>query len=403
MHIIVLEQYPSSRRGGQGIVLFEVCRLLAARGHRITLLYTQEDNLLSDYRKFSTLIKLNKFIVSRPQDVLNFLADIRNINQQLISEDSIILSNEVPNIPFGYLLSKSKNIPLLCYLHYTPEPSLWTAFCQSKGLQRWKTLIVGTLHRWQIYPAMTGVKRFIAVSQQTKSNWVDSKGSNLDKIIDVVHNGVDLDIYKPASGNISKETKVISYIGRLDKEKGLETLLRAFSLLLKGTNAQLLIAGKPVADNEDYQQSLILLSLDLGIEKFVKFLGHVSDTIDIYQKSDITVLPSQWPEPFGRVIIESMACGTPVIASSIGGIPEVLTGEFQDFLFAPGNETQLSNTLRKIIDWRNQQPELAHKCRQHIISKFSLLNTVDAVEKILINQINSPNISIKTEDKYGTT
>jgi glycosyltransferase involved in cell wall biosynthesis len=98
-----------------------------------------------------------------------------------------------------------------------------------------------------------------------------------------------------------------------------------------------------------------------------------------------------------------MACGTPVIASSIGGIPEVLTGEFQDFLFAPGNETQLSNTLRKIIDWRNQQPELAHKCRQHIISKFSLLNTVDAVEKILINQINSPNISIKTEDKYGTT
>ena len=414
MDIIVLEQYPSSRRGGQGIVLFEVCRVLAKRGHNISLLYTQEDNLLEQYQQFCTqVIKVSKFIISRPQDIANFFVDIAKIRKAIAtSENSIILCNEIPNVAFGSVLAASKNIPLIGYLHYTPDPPLWMIWSKNKGLQRLKSFLVGFLHKLQLNIAIKRVNRFIAVSQQTKLNWIDSSNYDLQNIIDIVYNGIDLETYKPTTDlsairkewQIPENIRIISYVGRLDKEKGLETLIKAFALLLKtGVECQLIIAGKPVSQDEDYQKSLEQLSIDLGIENYVKFIGHVSNPYSIYQMSDITVLPSRWAEPFGRVIIESMACGTPVVASRIGGIPEILTGEFEKLLFEPENELKLSKTLSKVIDWREKEPELSHKCRQHISSKFSLGKTVDGIEQVLENQIIAKILSSNTEDKYGTT
>jgi glycosyltransferase involved in cell wall biosynthesis len=396
MDIIVLEQYPSSRRGGQGIVLFEVCRVLAKRGHNISLLYTQEDNLLQQYEEFCTqVIKVNKFIISRPQDIFNFCVDITKIREKFAkTENSIILCNEIPNIPFASVLAASKNIPVIGYLHYTPDPPLSVIWSENKGLQRFKSLFVGFLHKLQLNIAIKQVKRFIAVSQQTKLNWVDSSNFDLENIIDVVYNGINLEAYQPTSDlsamrkewQIPENIRVISYVGRLDKEKGLETLIKAFALLLDtGVECQLIIAGKPVSQDEDYQKSLEQLSSDLEIENYVKFIGHVSNPCSIYQISDITVLPSRWAEPFGRVIIESMACGTPVVASRIGGIPEILTGEFEKLLFESENELELSKRLINLIHWRDKEPELSNKCRQHIASKFSLGKTVDGIEKVLEN------------------
>jgi glycosyltransferase involved in cell wall biosynthesis len=414
MDIIVLEQYPSSRRGGQGIVLFEVCRVLAKRGHNISLLYTQEDNLLEQYQQFcSQVIKVSKFIISRPQDISNFFVDIAKIRKEIATtENSVILCNEIPNIPFGWILTASKNIPLIGYLHYTPDLPLWTLWSNNKGLQGFKSLLVGFLHKLQSNIAIKQVNRFIAVSQQTKSNWVNSSNYDLENIIDVVYNGIDLEAYKPTTDfstirkewQIPENIKIISYVGRLDKEKGLETLIKAFALLLNNEiGCQLIIAGKPVSQDEDYQKSLERLSSDLGIENYVKFIGHVSNPCSIYQMSDITVLPSRWAEPFGRVIIESMACGTPVVASRIGGIPEILTGGFEKLLFEPENELELSKILSKVIHWRDKEPELSHKCIHHIFSKFSLGKTVDGIEKVLESQIIAKIANSNIEDKYGTT
>jgi len=92
-----------------------------------------------------------------------------------------------------------------------------------------------------------------------------------------------------------------------------------------------LIAGNQYCKGE-YQNSLEQLSKNLGIQECVKFLGHVTNTTSVYQISEVSVLPV-WSEPFGRTIIESMACGTPV-ASKTGGIPEILTGEFQNGLLS---------------------------------------------------------------------
>jgi len=177
-------------------------------------------------------------------------------------------------------------------------------------------------------------------------------------------------------------------VGRLDKSKGLETLIRAFYHVLKsGINAILLIAGKPYLENLNYQNYLEKNADELGLKTAIKFTGHLENPIWVYQISHVTVLPSLDSEPFGRSIIESMACGTPVIGSCTGGIPEILTGEFKVGLFEPGNEQDLSTVLNKVIKWRETDPTLSQRCRNHIVEHFNLDRTVNGVEQIMLNLV----------------
>jgi glycosyltransferase involved in cell wall biosynthesis len=380
MHIIVLEQEPSSRRGGQEVVLLDFCRGLSQRGHSISLVHTTEGNLLKQYQDFcSHVVKVNRLTVYRKPYIFSFLADIFQTNWKIpTSKDSIVLSNQYQDSLFGRTLAISKNLPFVCYLHIPPPK-----------------LPPNTFVEWQWNIGLKGVKQFIAVSNQTKLDWVES-GFKEDKI-EVVYNGIDLEVYKPSrefsltrkEWNIPEESLVISYVGRLDREKGLEILIKGFALLTKSApSIRLLIAGKTVLEGEEYKKSLEQLVSDLGIEKDVSFLGHVSNTTSLYQVSDVTVLASRWSEPFPRAIIESMACGTPVVASRTGGIPEFLTGEFQNGLFEPGNERDLADTLSQTMNWRNRDQGLGNRCREHVFSKFTLEKMVDGIEKVLLRVIN---------------
>lgn len=379
MHIIVLEQEPSSRRGGQEVVLLDVCHGLSQRGHSISLLYTIEGNLLSKYREFCThVVNVHRFTVYRKPYIFSFLADILKTNWKIPTskEGSIVLSNQYQDSLFGRILASSKNIPFVCYLHI-PPPKTPSTFVE-----------------WQWSLGLKGVKQFVAVSSQTKLDWVNSTFK--EETIDVVYNGIDLEVYKPSENfslirkekDIPEDMRVISYVGRLDREKGLETLIKAFALVVKSNaNVRLLIAGKPLLQGEEYKKSLERLVTDLELEMYVSFLGHVSNTTSIYQVSDITVLASRWSEPFPRAIIESMACGTPVVASRTGGIPEFLTGEFQCGLFEPENERALSDALSQIMDWREKDTLLGQRCREHVLANFSLDKMVDGIEKVLLRVV----------------
>lgn len=372
MHVIALETDPSSLRGGQELFLLEACRGLSRRGHSVSLLYVTAGNLLQEYQKFCTYtLKVDSFSLdrSRIKRVFNFLADIW---QTKTNKSSVVFSNRYHDVLFASLLAKTKNIPHASFLQLPPL---------EHGFPR--PLAIG----------LKGVTRFIALSNQTKLDWVKS-GFDAEKI-DIVHGGTNPDLFKPTSDfsltrkewNIPQDTRVISYIGRLDREKGLETIIKAFASLRNGDNTKLFIAGKPLSQGEEYKKSLEQLAINLGIQADTNFLGHVANPTSVYQVSDVTVLPSLWSEPFGRTNIESMACGTPVVASRIGGITEILTGEFQAGLFEPGNEQDLADTLSRIIHWRDKDPGLGKRCRDHILSNYTLDKMVDGIEKVLLRVV----------------
>ena len=366
MHIIATVRQPSNKLGGIEKGLLDTLQGLHHRGHTITLVYCRTGDQLESYRKFcEQTVQVNSFRVNP-----RFLPDVLKIP---ISADSIIYCNEYAELFFSFVLSAVRRLPLVAHEHLP-------ASTEHNPLSLWKQALT-----------LAHVDRHIAVSEAVKQDWVEVLGVK-PELFDIVHNGIDFSRFNPSSNSttsketfgISETTPLVTYVGRLEEYKGLDYLIRGFHLLLQSGNpAKLLIAGKSVVCGEAYEQHLRDLVKQLDIADHVIFTGHVLNPQSIYCISDVVVLPSLWLEAFGRVVVEAMACEVPVIASRVGGIPEIFTGAFQPYLFEPGAEYSLFHALKQVIDWRQQQPELGKQFREHALQKFSLEQMLDGVETVL--------------------
>jgi glycosyltransferase involved in cell wall biosynthesis len=112
-------------------------------------------------------------------------------------------------------------------------------------------------------------------------------------------------------------------------------------------------------------------------------VGKRSDVVPLYHAADVVALPSVFPEPFGRVLVEGMACGRPAVGSAVGGIPEILTGEHTEGVVPPGDPAALAAALGRLRGWQDRDPGLAARCRAHVERSFTLERAVEGVEAVL--------------------
>jgi glycosyltransferase involved in cell wall biosynthesis len=153
----------------------------------------------------------------------------------------------------------------------------------------------------------------------------------------VVYSGIERSQFWPAPGDRPWSDRLL-YVGRFDPRKGIETVLRAMPYLPATTT--LVICGLGGADERD---RLVRLSQELGLGDRVVFDSAPRDELVArYQAADVFVFPSEWPEPFGLVPVEAMACGTPVVATGLGGSGEFLTDHENCLLFAAGDPLSLA-------------------------------------------------------------
>ena len=160
----------------------------------------------------------------------------------------------------------------------------------------------------------------------------------------------------------------------------MEVLLEAWRLLgLAPDEARLLVVGSAVTgpDPERYVAELTALA-----DEHVQFVPAQRDVIPPLHAADVVVVPSTWNEPFGRVIVEAMSTGRPVIASRVGGIPEILTGPLERFLFERGDAPDLAHRIRSVMDWRTHEPGLGRVCADRVEEEFTLAGMVDALESV---------------------
>jgi len=160
----------------------------------------------------------------------------------------------------------------------------------------------------------------------------------------VIYNGVDSRIFSHTSIYLDNEVLQLITVSRLVKRKGIQHLLYAISNLKK-LNPTKKFTLKIVGDG-NYKEKLMKLSYRLFLHNDVEFLGYIkNDKLSgLYNKSDIFVLPSL-TESFGQVFAEAMACGLPIIGTTVGGIPEIVIDEENGLLVAPGDVRQLQNAL----------------------------------------------------------
>ncbi len=154
------------------------------------------------------------------------------------------------------------------------------------------------------------------------------------------------------------------YIGRCDPYKNLHRLIQAFASLANGSNYELWLAGTPDTRYTPYLKAQVE---ELGLTNQVKFLEYVpfAELPTLINQAIALVFPSLW-EGFGLPVLEAMACGTPVIASNVSSLPEVVgnagllinpnkTGEITEAMNAVATDEKLRSQLRKLsLSWANQ-------------------------------------------------
>lgn len=228
----------------------------------------------------------------------------------------------------------------------------------------WSTVLAGIIYRWKYkkplllhihlpnyYPLSSDIENLGLISADLVT--VNSKAV-LQEILDrglpisqikVVPNGVNTQVFHPAEDWTAEEPYIL-FSGRLDKQKGVEYLIRAFFYIKeKFPDISLRIAG-----DGGYQSYLKRLATNLLISDKVQFLGfkNENELAVLYQKAMVVVVPSVY-EPFGMVALEAMACARPVVASRQGGLKELINDRDTGYLAEPENYLDFAQYIMSLL------------------------------------------------------
>jgi len=201
------------------------------------------------------------------------------------------------------------------------------------------------------------VRSVIAVSQSAANYW---RAKGIENI-SIVQNYSKL--FKSTNDEVKND---IIYVGRLVKEKGVDTLIRAISIL-KNNHPHLKVAILGEGHSIDELKSL---AKKLDVENQLHFLGYVDQRISYIQQSKILVLPSQ-REGFGRTLIEAMACEVAVVGSNVEGIKDIIQDKINGRLFEYNNYQELALVLKELLDSERIRIAIAQQGHQSYLLNYT--------------------------------
>ena len=242
--------------------------------------------------------------------------------------------------------------------------------------------------------------RVVATSPQEKEHMrslVSTKGN-----IDIIPCGTDIRRFGSVDKQVARatlgidpEALVVFYVGRFDPRKGIETLVRAVgqSQLRGHKKLRLIIGGgsRPGQSDGIERERIEGIVAELGMSDFTTFPGRIGDDMlpAYYTAADVCVVPSHY-EPFGLVAIEAMACGTPVVASDVGGLQFTVVPEETGLLAPAQDEAAFAVAIDRILsnpDWRKQ---LGVAARVRVEEMFSWDGVAHQLSELYIKLLQEP-------------
>lgn len=223
-------------------------------------------------------------------------------------------------------------------------------------------------------PVLKAADRIFTVSKETKK-YVIRLGADKTKT-SVMYNGVDTDCFYSAQKEEAREKvglpqnrKIIFCVRRLVYKNGLDTLIESAAIVSKDNpDILFVVAGKGPSRKliEDH-------ITELGIEKNVKLTGFVPDEhLPIYYNAaDYFILPSASGEGLPLVLFEAMACGLPVIATKVGGTPEIINNMKNGVLVPPRNPKEMADELSKLLTEEELGKKIGEEAKSTIQNRFS--------------------------------
>lgn len=235
----------------------------------------------------------------------------------------------------------------------------------------------------------------IANSQATADAFVRSGGNAA--LVRVVHNGIDpapFDAVTRAAAQAARDAcgardgmPLVVHVGRFHPWKGQQVLLRA---LVLEPRVQAWFVGAPLFGEEAFASELQALVRALNLGDRVRFLGMRDDVPVLLAAADAVVHSSTYPEPFGRVVVEGMLAGKPVIAADAGGVREIAHHEDTALLTAPGDAEALARAISVLLDDPARARAMALRGRDHARRTFTRDAMLAGVRAAIDAALNPP-------------
>jgi glycosyltransferase involved in cell wall biosynthesis len=226
------------------------------------------------------------------------------------------------------------------------------------------------------------------MARRVVANSRATAGRFAGRAVEVIYNGEELEPFARADGRRFRQElglgggPVVGMVGRLTPEKDHETLLRAAALLApRWPRARFLVVGEDPDPGQGRRAALESLAAELGVAGRVVFTGQRDDIPEVMAGLDALVHCAH-QEAFGRVLVEAMAAGLPVVATAVGGIPEVVIDGQTGVLVAEGDPPAVAGAVEGLFRAPARRQALGRAGRERAVRCFSLEAHVERVQAL---------------------
>lgn len=298
-------------------------------------------------------------------------------------EHDLVYANSQKAMLVGAAAARLAGVPLVSHLHDILSPAHFSTLN--------RRLSVMTANRF--------CRRIIADSTATAEAFV-AAGGRADKV-EVVYYGFESPP-PPASGQrastraelgVGPDDFVVGHIGRLSPWKGQDILIRA---LARVPHAVGVIVGEALFGEDELARTLPELGASLGLADRLRFTGFRADVVDVMRACDVVVHSSTSPEPFGRVIVEAMLAGVPVVAARAGGPCEIIDDGRTGWLTEPGDEAALAERISALADDPSTRSAVASRGAAEAAERFTMEAMHAGIARV-IESATSANVATETE------
>jgi glycosyltransferase involved in cell wall biosynthesis len=372
---------------GSGINTFLSMRGMDKRLYDAELLCAPGGPLIDLVRSWNMKVRTLKSLV-QPLNPIKDLLALTNITFFLKRNPYHIVHTHNSKAGFlGRLAAKLAGIPVIVhtvhgFAFHDEEPS-------------WRRMLFKTLERM----ASRWCDKMIFISQPLIDWGLRERVASEKKTVKI-YSGIELERFSPASDKIKESVRkkwgigrheaVIGIVSKLWEGKGHHTLIEAFKMIRSEiNNARLVVVG------EGYlYDRLVQYANNLGLKDSVLFTGFQADVSEIITTFDVAVLPSFF-EGMGRVLLEAMAMEKPVVASRVGGIPDLVEHGVNGFLVTPGDVEELAEAIVKTLADKGLAEKMGRAGRKKISAKYSADHMVGSIEKLYRDLLATKGIQLE--------
>ena len=341
--------------GGGQIVTHKIAAKMAELGHTVHVIYTRTEDILPIPAVNYSVTWAHHF----KREYLNvfsvFFALIRLLRREKFDIIHSIEGEAVLLIPF-----LGRRTVFLTTTHCPLFPDIAAPFFFYHPV-RFVKHVRRYIRYYLIKLSMRFSKYAIAVSDFSKNNVAHRLGISPDKI-KVILNGVGVELLECGYDRRRHTQDTVIYFGRLDDQKGVDTLIEAVALIAKKRPVKTIIVGTGWKERE-----LKSLAGSLGLQDSIDFTGMVShDKISEYIiKADLCVFPSR-SDNCPLTILEAMAIGIPVISTPVGGIPELIRNGYSGVLVKQEDPQKLSEAMIDLLDHAQNRELLSNNAKKYV-------------------------------------